>query len=335
MRPARPPPVLSKWYNGRVKGKPLLFLISVVFSTAVFICCALGSRWEERLCTQAPDGQLVRGQMSGGGGGTSGTTQRLRRVGSMLTAEYGFKNFNRDRLRINYRLSVKAFKAYSARYGYSSADIKKIDAWRNEMYQSAWAGQTDGIDRQYLQKLKAYLASRGFRLLPGNVVEADIPWIVRRNIRELKPLALAFQQIADRLGYDSEDTVGAVVSMAQTAMKYKEPPLVEYGKRTGGILPPVKALLRGWGDCDTKSALLAAIIANWDMARMVGIAVPGHYLMGIRRIPAKGDMFVEYGGLKYILIEPAGPGWFPPGTVAQDTLAQMREGEGYRIEPFF
>jgi hypothetical protein len=68
---------------------------------------------------------------------------------------------------------------------------------------------------------------------------------------------------------------------------------------------------------------------------MIGLAVPGHYLMGVLRIPGKGELFVEHEGLQYVLIEPAGPAWLPPGQVSRDTVALLKSSEGYAIEPFF
>ena len=91
----------------------------------------------------------------------------------------------------------------------------------------------------------------------------------------------------------------------------------------------------GWGDWHTKTGDGNLILSNWAQMRMVGISVPGHYLMAVLQIPDKGDMFVEYQGLQYILLEPAGPGWFPPGQVAEETSAQLGGSDGYQIYPFF
>jgi hypothetical protein len=68
--------------------------------------------------------------------------------------------------------------------------------------------------------------------------------------------------------------------------------------------------------------------------RYESMAVPGHYLMAVLQIPDKGDAFVEYQGLQYILLEPAGPGWFPPGQVGEETTAQLNGSDGYQIYPF-
>ena len=49
----------------------------------------------------------------------------------------------------------------------------------------------------------------------------------------------------------------------------------------------------------------------------------------------KGDTFVEYQGLQYTLLEPAGPAWLPPGRVGEETSALLGGREGYKIDPFF
>jgi hypothetical protein len=93
--------------------------------------------------------------------------------------------------------------------------------------------------------------------------------------------------------------------------------------------------VRGWGDCDTKTGLLASILSNWPGMKLVGVSVPGHYLMGVLRIPDKRDVFVEYDGLQYVLVEPAGPAWLPPGSVSDFTTNLLQSPEGYHIDAFF
>jgi hypothetical protein len=151
----------------------------------------------------------------------------------------------------------------------------------------------------------------------------------------VKPIAQVFDRYATQHRYQSIDIIGAVLSFAQTAVKYKEPEDVYKGKHTGGILPPITTVVMGWGDCDTKTALVSSILSNWGQMRMVGVSVPGHYLMGVLQIPDKGDMYVEFKGLQYILLEPAGPGWMPPGKVADETVAQLNASDGYKMYPFF
>lgn len=340
-----------------------LVLLSVCFAVAF----GLAAQWERALVNYIPYGDIARGQSSGEEGeeeeseeeepaeeenqvedrAEKGTAQRIRRVKGILEAKYNFVNFNRDRLHISFSMPAREYRAYLSGYGYSEAKLASLNQWRNDTRRLEWdkavrtGGQAAGeealkaVEWEYKVRLNDYFRSRGFELQPGNTISCDIPAVVKRNVRFLKSLALAFQDLSSARGYGPEETVGAVLAMAQTALRYKLPPMVEGDIHTGGILPPGRALLSGWGDCDTKTALVASILGNWSGMRLVGIAVPGHYLMAIRRIPAKGDLFVTYNGVEYVLIEPAGPAWLEPGTVGTATTALLEGAEGYKIEPFF
>jgi hypothetical protein len=276
-----------------------------------------------------------------------GTSQKTWKENGVINAQYRFINFNKDKLSVSFAMSAGDYNRYLAGYGYSDAEIAALRDWREKAHQHAWnqaivAGGKIAAEKaikevalEYDTKLRRLLLQRGFALRTGNVVECNIPGIVKRNIPLLQPLAMSFQKLALNGGYGAEETVGAVLSMVQTAIRYKIPPMLEGGTHTGGLLPPARALLSGWGDCDTKTSVAASILGNWSGMRLVGIAVPGHYLMAIRRIPAKGDMFVRYEGLEYVLIEPAGPAWLEPGTVGGNTAALLEGSAGYAVEPFF
>jgi len=67
---------------------------------------------------------------------------------------------------------------------------------------------------------------------------------------------------------------------------------------------------------------------------MIGINVPDHYLMGVARVPQRGEAFLQYGGEPYVLLEAAGPAWLPPGSISdysRDVLGTMQD---VRIDPF-
>ncbi len=276
-----------------------------------------------------------------------GTSQKITTEGTSLKARYNFINFNKDRVNVAFAMTGRDYMNYLSGYGYADSEMNKLRAWRETARQSEWkqayakGGKPAAekaiadVDIEYDTRLRGLLRSRGLAMRAGNVVEADMPVIVKRNIALLKPLAIALQKIATERKYAGEDLIGAALSLVQTALVYKIPPIMDQGLHTCGILPPARAMLCGWGDCDTKTGLLASILGNWSGMRMVGIAVPGHYLMAIRRLPGKGDMFVRYEGLEYVLLEPAGPAWLEPGTVGTHTAALLSGSEGYKIEPFF
>lgn len=326
-------------------------LTAPVLAAAAWALCAAGAWRLERGPASGPwPAQLLYGQGSEEDeGSTSGQSyQRLRAAGDAYQAEYGFINFNRDRVVVTFQLKKGAFASYDASHGYFKRDLDGLraahEAARQKAYQEVvrlrrGQAQLDSemarLKADYDAKVKAYLASKGFRLMAGNVLTIDMPLLVKRNAPLLKSLAMSFEQISTQRHYDSDSLIGAVASMAQTALIYRVPPPLDGERHTGGLLPPATALVKGWGDCDTKTGLIASILANWPHMRMVGLAVPGHYLMGVLRIPNKGDVFVEHEGLQYVLIESAGPAWLAPGTVSPDTLALLEAPQGYRLEPFF
>jgi len=330
----------------------------------------LGAEWEKKLELYPVGGDLARAQSSGEEDEEEeegeeeeeseektytsrekhtekGTSQKIYTEGTSLKARYSFINFNKDRVTVNFGMSGRDYMNYMSGYGYSDQEMRKLRTWRETTRQAAWkqayskSGKAAAekaiaeVDMDYDTRLRALLRSRGLALRAGNVVEGDMPVIVKRNIALLKPLAMALQKVATERKYAEEDLIGAALSLVQTALAYKIPPLMDKGLHTCGLLPPARALLSGWGDCDTKTGLLASILGNWSGMKMVGIAVPGHYLMAIRRLPGKGDMFVRYQGLEYVLVEPAGPAWLEPGTVGKATTALLSGSEGYKIEPFF
>lgn len=275
------------------------------------------------------------------------TYQRIRRTGGALVAEYGFVNFNKDRLLVNYSLNQAAWQAYDAAFGYYKRDIAALSRKHEEARQTAFKrasatgrsqAQLDAefarLKSEHDKNVREYMANRGFKLMKGNLVSVDMPALVRKNAPHLKALSLSIDQVAQKRRYASDELAGAVASLAQTAMVYKIPDPLDGERHTGGLLPPVTAVLKGWGDCDTKTAVIGAILANWPHMKMVGLSLPGHYLMGVLRIPAKGDVFIEHDGLQYVLIESAGPAWLPPGTVGEETLAKLKHAE-YDVEPFF
>jgi hypothetical protein len=263
-------------------------------------------------------------------------TQKFQNIGNTLRTRYEFTNFNKDILAIAVQIGRQAFAAYIAQYGYSSDEVQKIKKWYESTYSATQPDERGArlLENQYYDKLRTYLASRCFKLLPGNYIAVDVPEIVRRNRAQLKSVALEFAEIARRRGYGSEMVIGAVLAFVQTAVRFEVPPLVKDGHHTGGLLPPLETIIGGSGDCDTKTALLAAILGNWDNMAMVGIAVPEHYLMAIRRNPTKGDLFIEYKGQRYVVVEPAGPAWLPIGMAGQETIAQLGRSDGFRLEPF-
>ena len=277
----------------------------------------------------------------------AGPYQRIEGKNGRICAEYGCRNFNNLPLHASYSISPAELAAYQQGYGFYQSELDALDLWQknalgdahsyavqNRLKQAELDRMGAAIKADYRARCRSLLVARGFAILPGKVLTADIPAVARRNVKELRRFALDLESQAGSGASNSDGVVGAALSLVQTAFLYEQVPALINGRQTGGIYPPLEAIARGKGDCDTKSALLAAILMNWGGLKLIGVGAPEHYLMGVLRNPAKGDAFVEYRGERYVLMEPAGPAWLPLGAVGPATAALLESGEPLTIEPF-
>jgi hypothetical protein len=237
-----------------------------------------------------------------------------------------YVNFNRDPLSIDFGLPQAVVREAVDEFGWSQGDVQDM------------AKDCGCTQEQYDRKVEDYYRSRAVawrQVASGRRLYVDIPQVVERNRERLKPLAGAFDRLATARGYGPDETLGAILTFVQSALMYQRPPDEENGRDILGFFPPPRALAEGFGDCDTKSALLAAILTNFPGIRMIGVHVPRHYLVGIARVPRPGDAFIEYRGEPFVLIEPSGPARLIPGTVGPTTQAALATMHDIRIDPLF
>lgn len=318
---------------------------------AVTVCVCFGLKWDRKLVSHPENGVLLRSQAAYGLSGNSERKpfRRVQRRGSEQQTDYGFLNFNSDFITLGYNVSLPTLREYMANFGYTDQDLLDLKNWRKRVHELAYKnavekgysqetydGMLQNIDKEYAEKKQEFFISRGFKLSPDNVIGVDIPGLVEKNRARMNVVAQELSSVGKQLEYGSEELVGATLALVQTGVLYKIPPSKdENGRYSGGVIPPVAALSEAWGDCDSKSALLGAVLSNWSGVKLLGIAVPGHYLMAICRPPGSGDLFVEYHGVQCVLMEPAGPAWLAPGTVGADTREMITAGQDFELEPFF
>lgn len=72
-----------------------------------------------------------------------------------------------------------------------------------------------------------------------------------------------------------------------------------------GYITPIRVLVENKGDCDSKSALMAAIMSGMDIKWKL-LDYPGHILIGVC-VPRKPGDAVLVRDQEYVLAEPAGP----------------------------
>lgn len=240
-----------------------------------------------------------------------------------------FRNFDGQPLAVRFDLEASAGAASLAEFGIRNDEL---DALEQDCRRAARCDQAafDGYTRRY------YL-DHALRIVPdpqrGSRLSVDVAAVVARNRLRVAPVAQALQQLAADRGADRDWTWRTAVTLVQRALPYRRPPAQSGGRTVLGFYPPPLALERGYGDCDTKSALLAAILQNLGAADVVGLRLPGHYLLGLERSPEAEQAYITHAGRPYVLVEAAGPAVRAPGQVSDRTRAALDTRQGLRVDP--
>ncbi len=257
----------------------------------------------------------------------TGTRGTFGPRGPLITTS--FRSFSGETLRLGFALAPGAGRASAREFG---IDRHELDALQRACTDSGHCNQA-ALD----QLTSDYYVSHGMRMrhVPGRGMRlyVDVPQMARRNRNRVQPVATALQRLAAEHGGDTGWVVDAAVAMVQTGLEYRQPALWDEGRKVVGFYPPARALEKGYGDCDTKAALLAAILLNLDAPRMIGVHVPQHYLLGIAGTPQPGQAYLRHAGETFVLVETAGPALRRRGDIADTTQAALRRREGLRIDP--
>lgn len=242
-----------------------------------------------------------------------------------------FRGLDGDALSISFHLDQAAGRNSMQAFGFSQ---RELEALREQCNRRPGCNQDE-----FGQRLKRYYQDHKLRLRhePGERARLfiDIPEVVRHNRAHVHPVATALRRLEHERGYSADDIFEAAVALVQAGLEYRTPSAMESGRQTLGFYTPPRALEKGYGDCDTKSALLAAILMNLGGPKLIGVRVPDHYLLGIARTPADGEAFVEYRGQPFVLLEAAGPAPRRPGYVSKQTHTALATGQALRIDPMF
>lgn len=242
-----------------------------------------------------------------------------------------FRSHGGDPLTLNFTLEQAASRASMQAFGISADEL---DALRRKCISAGNCNQ-DEFD----QRLQRYYREHKLRLrtIPGQRPRlfVDIPEVVRQNRAHVSAVAAALRQLGSERSRDAGWIFDAAVALVQGGLEYRRPSAQDGGRQTLGFYTPPRALEKGYGDCDTKSALLAAILLNLGSPRIIGVHVPDHYLLGVARAPRQGEAYLDYGGEPYVLVEAAGPAQRRPGEVAARTRLALDAGDSIRIDPMF
>jgi hypothetical protein len=242
-----------------------------------------------------------------------------------------FRGHDGESLRLEFDVDREIATASMRGYGFSQDEVEAVRA--------RCLASADCTQERLDLALDAYYREHGLRVQHGPErrvrLSVDIPQVVRRNRAAVQPMVVALQELVRSQGFDDERRLAAATAAVQGGLAYRVPQQNENGRLTLGFYTPPRTLEKGYGDCDTKSALLAAVLAGLGEEKLIGIHIPGHYLLGVAREPGEREMSLEYGGRRYVLLEAAGPATRRPGDVAKATRVALTSGQPIRIDPIF
>lgn len=168
---------------------------------------------------------------------------------------------------------------------------------------------------------KRAFAKRGI-INHQNQLSPDYRWIIRQSRKSTAPIATALKQsFHKKLGKSGKDMIAYVTGFVQN-LQYRIPDSPrgwpwnpELKINTIGVNMPLETLYNGWGDCDTKSVLLATLLGNFAKINTVFVQGNQHVFVGIAGMPRRNEHFITYKNIKYILIETTRP--WPIGRIPQ------------------
>ncbi len=205
-------------------------------------------------------------------------------------------------------------------------------------------------EKQRCQKLEAAkLRHHGMRIESSadgtfGVLEADYQWLVDSCKEAVAPITTAILRETDRVLKESRaprvatarDKAAAIFRFIQS-IPYELIDDLPDGKDRCGMRTPLITLLKG-GDCDSKSALMAALLRSRKIADVVIVTLKardgsGHALIGARIDPLPGDETIDHQGKTYVLIEAASADAGHDGNLA-DVGEIGEEWKDFRSRPF-
>jgi hypothetical protein len=242
-----------------------------------------------------------------------------------------FRTFAGETLSLGFELPAGASRASLREFGIADDELDallKACMASSRCEQRDFDAQTTRYYRDHALRLRRDAGDRTHLFV-------DVAQVVQRNRARVRPVAAALRRLAVERGHDAQWTIDAAIALVQTGLVYRKPSQHEDGRQILGFYPPPRALARGYGDCDTKAALLAAILQNLTDAPIIGVHVPRHYLIGIAGTPRADQATLHYDGRPFVLVEASGPGRRPPGDIADSTQLALDGMRDVRIDPMF
>ncbi len=163
----------------------------------------------------------------------------------------------------------------------------------------------------------------------------DYKQIFQRNLNYFPPLTGTLMTSAEL--HPEKDPLHTFLSFVQY-IKYQQPPKYYKGKFIGAFFVPLVCLYERYGDCDSKSMLLAEFLATFpDSKEKMGMVLVrggglSHALLGVKRKPFPGmtSLYFQEKGY-FIVLETTRSGW-APGFIDRRVTDALKAGYFMFIE---
>ncbi|MCB0805421.1 MAG: hypothetical protein KDC05_06445 [Bacteroidales bacterium] len=175
-----------------------------------------------------------------------------------------------------------------------------IPTWMFEPYSDTEANR--------IERMK--ILQSGLFVLNDNTIEVDKSAVLAYYSETFcKPIAEMLISSLRDYGKDSRLNRIEIAMRFVQDIPYGIPTYEKKGRHFGGVSPPPKLLIEGYGDCDSKVLLFAGILMYLIPGDdIIFLNQSRHVLSAIKGEPDSYDTFIRFDGDKYLIAETAGPG---------------------------
>ena len=180
--------------------------------------------------------------------------------------------------------------------------------------------EVDAIEAAMDDFARKFFHERYYRLNDNRQLLPDFARIAQAEAPDLAPVAdaiAAWSAALDGPGAGQRTLLNRLLLFTQT-IPYDA---LRDRAASAGFLAPLQLLQQNRGDCDSKSVLFAAIAHRlYPDLPIALVLLSNHAYIALGLAPQSDDAYLDYGGRRWTLAEPVGPGNSSVGELAPDSL---------------
>jgi hypothetical protein len=152
-----------------------------------------------------------------------------------------------------------------------------------------------------------YLRQCGMHFSPWGSYQPEYTILVKQHGASVKPFVSPLIAAGAAAGLTWGHLTYSIMSFVHQ-LPYKAPAMFEGDRMIAGLWPPLVALYRGMGDCDTKAVLFSALVSHLEPIHATVVVIPAHAFNGLvgwhKRFP--GDFVLQHRGVDMLLVDLTG-----------------------------